>query len=100
MNSATVLGRVSAPSSARRAAVAGDTVTYVVNRNINFTNVCFVNCQFCAFKRQRWESDAYTHGLDRLIDTNRDGLDIDSCRNVHISGSSVNSPSNRGSSSG
>ena len=45
----------------------GDEVTYVVNRNINFTNVCFVNCQFCAFKRQRWESDAYTHGLDIVL---------------------------------
>jgi 7,8-didemethyl-8-hydroxy-5-deazariboflavin synthase CofH subunit len=45
----------------------GDEVTYVVNRNINFTNVCFVNCQFCAFKRQRWEEDAYTHGLDIVL---------------------------------
>src|SRR3989442_538995 len=45
----------------------GDEVTYVVNRNINFTNVCFVNCQFCAFKRQRWEEDAYTHGLDVVL---------------------------------
>jgi FO synthase len=50
-----------------RAADVGDDVTYVVNRNLNFTNVCFVNCRFCAFKRQRWESDAYTHGLDLLL---------------------------------
>jgi 7,8-didemethyl-8-hydroxy-5-deazariboflavin synthase CofH subunit len=50
-----------------RAADVGDEVTYVVNRNINFTNVCFVNCQFCAFKRQRWEADAYTHGLDLVL---------------------------------
>src|SRR5262249_17829324 len=50
-----------------RAEDVGDVVTYVVNRNINFTNVCFVNCQFCAFKRQRWESDAYTHGLDVVL---------------------------------
>jgi len=46
----------------------GDVVTYVVNRNVNFTNVCFVNCQFCAFKRQRWESDAYTHGVDAVLE--------------------------------
>jgi FO synthase len=45
----------------------GDDVTYVVNRNVNFTNVCFVNCHFCAFKRQRWEEDAYTHGLDVIL---------------------------------
>jgi 7,8-didemethyl-8-hydroxy-5-deazariboflavin synthase CofH subunit len=50
-----------------RAEDVGDDVTYVVNRNINFTNVCFVNCQFCAFKRQRWEEDAYTHGMDVVL---------------------------------
>jgi FO synthase len=54
-------------ADAVRAADVGDEVTYVVNRNINFTNVCFVNCQFCAFKRQRWEEDAYTHGLDIVL---------------------------------
>src|SRR5262249_54670522 len=45
----------------------GDTVTYVVNRNINFTNICFVNCQFCAFKRQRWEGDAYNHDFETIL---------------------------------
>ncbi len=50
-----------------RADDVGDVVTYVVNRNVNFTNVCFVNCQFCAFKRQRWETDAYTHGTDAVL---------------------------------
>jgi FO synthase len=54
-------------ADAVRAADVGDEVTYVVNRNINFTNVCFVNCQFCAFKRQRWEDDAYTHGIDVVL---------------------------------
>jgi FO synthase len=44
-----------------RADDVGDEVTYVVNRNINFTNICFVGCQFCGFKRQKWESDAYDH---------------------------------------
>ncbi|HEY6395221.1 MAG TPA: 7,8-didemethyl-8-hydroxy-5-deazariboflavin synthase subunit CofH, partial [Candidatus Binataceae bacterium] len=44
-----------------RAEDVGDEVTYVVNRNLNFTNICFVGCQFCGFKRQRWESDAYDH---------------------------------------
>ena len=47
-----------------RAEDVGDEVTYVVNRNINFTNICFVGCQFCGFKRQRWESDAYDHSDD------------------------------------
>src|ERR1700723_4515058 len=38
-----------------RAEDVGEEVTYVVNRNINFTNICFVGCQFCGFKRQRSE---------------------------------------------
>ena len=36
-----------------RAAVAGDTVTYVVNRNINYTNICRYHCGFCAFSKGR-----------------------------------------------
>lgn len=38
---------------------AGDTVTYVVNRNINYTNVCEQHCSFCAFRRDRDEPGAY-----------------------------------------
>jgi len=61
-------------ADAARAADVGDEVTYVVNRNINFTNVCFVNCQFCAFKRQRWEEDAYTHGMDVVLGKVEDAI--------------------------
>ncbi len=50
-----------------RAEDVGDEVTYVVNRNINFTNICFVGCQFCGFKRQRWESDAYDHSNEKIV---------------------------------
>ena len=46
-----------------RAELAGNIVTYVVNRNINFTNICFVGCKFCAFSRGPRESDAYFHSL-------------------------------------
>lgn len=53
----------------------GDDVTYVINRNINFTNVCFVGCQFCAFKRQRWESDAYYHDDDAIVAKIREAID-------------------------
>ncbi len=42
-----------------RAELAGNIVTYVVNRNINFTNICFVGCKFCAFSRGPRESDTY-----------------------------------------
>jgi FO synthase len=38
----------------------GDDVTFVVNRNINFTNVCYTGCRFCAFAQRRSDADAYT----------------------------------------
>jgi FO synthase len=44
----------------------GDGVTYVVNRNINFTNVCYTGCRFCAFAQRRTDADAYTLSLDEI----------------------------------
>jgi FO synthase len=49
----------------RRDAV-GDDVTYVVNRNINFTNVCYTGCRFCAFAQRRGDADAYTLSLSEV----------------------------------
>ena len=50
----------------RRDAV-GDTITYVVNRNINFTNVCFVGCSFCGFARGPQATDAYSLSTDEVV---------------------------------
>src|SRR2546423_2261102 len=44
----------------------GDVITYVVNRNINFTNVCFVGCRFCAFSRAPRQPDAYFHSFEEI----------------------------------
>ncbi|NUT41956.1 MAG: bifunctional FO biosynthesis protein CofGH [Thermoactinospora sp.] len=44
----------------------GDDITYVVNRNINFTNVCYTGCRFCAFAQRRTDADAYTLSLDQV----------------------------------
>ncbi|MDP9263575.1 MAG: 5-amino-6-(D-ribitylamino)uracil--L-tyrosine 4-hydroxyphenyl transferase CofH [Acidobacteriota bacterium] len=49
-----------------RRALVGDVVTYVVNRNINFTNVCFVGCKFCAFSRGPREADAYFRSFEEV----------------------------------
>ena len=57
-----------------RAEDVGDEVTYVVNRNINFTNICFVGCQFCGFKRQRWEADAYDHSDETIVEKVADAV--------------------------
>jgi FO synthase len=49
-----------------RREVKGDEVTYVVNRNINFTNVCYTGCRFCAFAQRRKDADSFTLSLDEV----------------------------------
>lgn len=49
-----------------RKATVGDDVTYVVNRNINFTNVCYTGCRFCAFAQRRTDADAYSLSMDEV----------------------------------
>ncbi|WSQ09904.1 bifunctional FO biosynthesis protein CofGH [Streptomyces sp. NBC_01231] len=51
-----------------RKSVVGDDVTYIVTRNINFTNVCYTGCRFCAFAQRRTDADAYTLSLDQVAD--------------------------------
>ncbi|MGD0553401.1 MAG: bifunctional FO biosynthesis protein CofGH [Streptosporangiaceae bacterium] len=46
----------------------GDDVTFVVTRNINFTNVCYTGCRFCAFAQRRTDADAYTLSLSQIGD--------------------------------
>ncbi|MFT4088876.1 MAG: 5-amino-6-(D-ribitylamino)uracil--L-tyrosine 4-hydroxyphenyl transferase CofH, partial [Gordonia sp. (in: high G+C Gram-positive bacteria)] len=51
-----------------RADVVGDDVTYVVNRNINFTNICYTGCRFCAFAQRKGDEDAFTLSTDEVAD--------------------------------
>jgi len=51
-----------------RATDVGHDITYVVNRNINFTNVCFVGCRFCGFARHRQDSDARTDSVEDVLE--------------------------------
>jgi FO synthase len=60
-----LLGLLVAADALRRELV-GNIVTYVVNRNINFTNVCFVGCKFCAFSRGPREADTYFLSLEQV----------------------------------
>ena len=55
-------------ADALRREVMGDDVTYVVTRNINFTNVCYTGCRFCAFAQRRTDADAYTLSLQQIGD--------------------------------
>ncbi|GGV20986.1 FO synthase [Kitasatospora herbaricolor] len=59
----------------RRDAV-GDTVTYCVTRNINFTNVCYTGCRFCAFAQRRTDADAYTLSLEQVADRAAQAWDV------------------------
>ena len=59
----------------RREAV-GDDVTYIVTRNINFTNVCYTGCRFCAFAQRRTDADAYTLSLDQVADRAEQAWDV------------------------
>jgi len=60
-----------------RADVVGDEVSYVVNRNINFSNVCYVGCRFCAFAQRERDTDAFRLSLDevaaRAVEAAQDG---------------------------
>jgi FO synthase len=51
-----------------RAEAVGEEVTYVVNRNINFTNVCYTGCRFCAFAQREIDPESYTLSLDEVAD--------------------------------
>ncbi|MDI6627376.1 bifunctional FO biosynthesis protein CofGH [Rhodococcus cerastii] len=51
-----------------RKQVNGDTVTYVVNRNINFTNICYTGCRFCAFAQRKGDADAFTLSTTEVAD--------------------------------
>ena len=50
----------------RKAMVPGNHVTYLVDRNINYTNACTINCQFCSFYRPPDHPEAYTQTVDEI----------------------------------
>ena len=60
------LDALAALADGLRKATVGDDVTYVVNRNINFTNVCYTGCRFCAFAQRRTDADAYSLSMDEV----------------------------------
>ncbi len=55
--------------------LAGDTVTFVVNRNINVSNVCVVGCAFCGFGQSKRSPDAYQHSREEFAQRVQEALD-------------------------
>jgi FO synthase len=62
------LEAVTALANSLRKDAAGDDVTYVVNRNINFTNICYTGCRFCAFAQRKGDADAFSLSTDEVAD--------------------------------
>jgi FO synthase len=58
-----------------RRRLAGDTVTFVVNRNINVSNVCVVGCAFCGFGQSKRSPDAYEHSREEFAQRVQEALD-------------------------
>ncbi|MFI5524017.1 bifunctional FO biosynthesis protein CofGH [Streptomyces platensis] len=63
-------------ADALRRDTVGDDVTYIVTRNINFTNVCYTGCRFCAFAQRRTDADAYTLSLSQVADRAQQAWDV------------------------
>jgi FO synthase len=62
------LEAVAALADSLRREVVGDDVTFVVNRNINFTNICYTGCRFCAFAQRKGDADAFSLSAQEVGD--------------------------------
>jgi len=58
-----------------RAEDVGEDVSYVVCRNINFTNVCYVGCTYCGFARHEGDADAYDRSIEEILDKAREAVE-------------------------
>jgi len=65
-----------AAGDAMRRRLVGDTVTYVVNRNLNFTNICNTGCAFCGFARRPDAPDAYLLSMEEVREKVREARDF------------------------
>jgi 7,8-didemethyl-8-hydroxy-5-deazariboflavin synthase CofH subunit len=57
-----------------RRRTVGERITYIVNRNLNFTNICIVGCGFCGFSRGPKAHDAYFHSTETLLTKSREAV--------------------------
>ncbi|TAF11370.1 MAG: 7,8-didemethyl-8-hydroxy-5-deazariboflavin synthase subunit CofH [Nostocales cyanobacterium] len=69
-----VVNAIRVTADQRREKQAGDTVTYVINRNINFTNICEQHCSFCAFRRDDGDTDAYWLSWAQILEKSTDAV--------------------------
>lgn len=62
------LDAVAALADSLRSDAVGDDVTFVINRNINFTNICYTGCRFCAFAQRKGDADAFSLSTREVAD--------------------------------
>ncbi|WP_280318533.1 bifunctional FO biosynthesis protein CofGH [Nocardia wallacei] len=62
------LDAIAALADQLRRDTVGDDVTYIVNRNINFTNICYTGCRFCAFAQRKGDADAFSLSAEEVAD--------------------------------
>ncbi|MFN9599316.1 MAG: CofH family radical SAM protein, partial [Dolichospermum sp.] len=66
--------QIQATADQLRQKQVGNTVTYVINRNINFTNICEQHCSFCAFRRDDGDQDAYWLNWEQILSKTTDAV--------------------------
>ncbi|HEY9300796.1 MAG TPA: 7,8-didemethyl-8-hydroxy-5-deazariboflavin synthase subunit CofH [Phormidium sp.] len=71
---ADIIAAIRATADELRHRQVGNTVTYVINRNINFTNICEQHCSFCAFRRDEGEVGAYWLDLNQILEKTTDAV--------------------------
>ncbi len=69
-----ILENIRITSDTLRSQQAGETVTYVINRNINFTNICEQHCSFCAFRRDPGEEGAFWLEIHQILEKTADAV--------------------------
>src|SRR6266850_4246061 len=63
-------------ASAARQQKNGNVATYILNRYINYSNLCVLSCQFCAFAAKKRDAHAFERSIDDIIAAVRDALDV------------------------
>ena len=70
----SVINAIHTTADKLRFSQAGDTVTYIINRNINFTNICEQHCSFCAFRRDEGDEGAFWLDWGQILEKTTDAV--------------------------
>ncbi len=70
----SVIDAIHTTADKLRFSQAGDTVTYIINRNINFTNICEQHCSFCAFRRDEGDEGAFWLDWGQILEKTTDAV--------------------------